>query len=193
MSTIGIIVIAILVLAVIAVAAYYAMREQRTRGLQQRFGPEYDRTVEMTGGRGKAEAELSNRAERVKRLEIRPLTPEAQAEFSERWVTVQALFVDEPATALGQADALVAEVMRERGYPVQDFEQRAADVSVDHPGVVENYRAGHRISQDARANQADTEDMRRGIVHYRALFTDLLGGQPQQAEQRQPARRPEVG
>jgi hypothetical protein len=168
--------IVLLVVAVVVVGAvaWYLGQRRRSQRLQERFGPEYERTVESTGKRSDAEAELEARQERVEALDIRPLSPEDRDRFRERWRVVQATFVDDPASAVADADKLIGEVMRARGYPVGDFEQRAADVSVDHPHVVDHYRAAHQIALRQRTGEADTEQLRQAMVHYRALFADLL-------------------
>jgi hypothetical protein len=158
----------------IAVFAWVAMSKRRTTVLREEFGPEYDRTLSDREDRRAAESELAERRARRDRLAIRPLEPAARARYIEQWNQVQSRFVDQPALALAQADELVSAVMRDRGYPMDDFDQRAADVSVDHPVVVENYRHAHRISGRVGSNQATTEDMRQGLVHYRALFAELL-------------------
>jgi hypothetical protein len=174
------IVIGIVAIAVIAVVVVAAARRRRTAMLREQFGPEYDRTIGLAEDRRAAEGELAARRERRARLDIRPLSPSARDGYLEAWRGVQAGFVDEPAASLLQADRLVLIVMRERGYPMDDFEQRAADISVDHPSVVESYRAAHAISESTEADRATTEDIRQGFVHYRTLFEDLLdvnGGQ----------------
>jgi hypothetical protein len=158
----------------IAVIAWMAMSRRRTTALRGQFGPEYDRTVEASDDRRAAENELADRRSRREQLNIRPLTPAARTRYSDQWREVQARFVDQPAVALAQADELVSSVMRDRGYPMDDFDQRAADISVDYPMVVENYRHAHRISTSVGSNQASTEDMRQGLIHYRALFAELL-------------------
>ena len=165
----------VLLLAALAVAGWLVMRRRRrTEELRTRFGPEYDRAISERGGRASAEAELEAREKRRSELEIRPLTSEARERYREAWRKVQERFVDEPGDAVGEADHLVTDVMRDRGYPMDDFEQRAADVSVDHPDVVENYRAAHRISEASERGDATTEDLRQAMRHYRALFEDLL-------------------
>lgn len=162
------VVVIVVLLAAVGMLAY---RQRRSAQLREGFGPEYDRVVEARGDQGKAEAELRERRERRDSYDIRPLDPDAQARYASRWQQTQARFVDHPASALAEADVLVSEVMRERGYPVDDFERQADDVSVDHPEVVEHYRQAHAIqTQDA----ASTEDLRQGLVHYRALFAELL-------------------
>lgn len=161
-------------LAIVAVAAIASRRRARTTRLQDRFGPEYDRAVDSREGKREAEAELEERMKRRQELDIRPLTPAARERYTSSWRDVQAQFVDAPSSAISAADGLIIAVMRERGYPVDDFDQRAADVSVDHPRVVENYRAGHDIARRCARNEASTEDLRQGMHHYRALFEDLL-------------------
>ena len=170
-----ILIVAILLIALV-VAGLVIARQRRSIQLQEGFGPEYERTLEERGDRKEAEAELQERRKRREQFEIRPLEPAARDRYAERWRAAQRRFVDEPGTAVGEADELVIEVMRDRGYPVADeFEQRAADVSVDHPQVVEHYRAAHGISARATAGEATTEDLRQAMVHFRALFVDLLG------------------
>jgi hypothetical protein len=168
------VVIAIVALVVIGVLVWFAMNKQRSGQLREVFGPEYDRTVEESEDRKAAESELLERRKRVEELDIRPLDPAERTRFASRWIAVQSRFVDDPKSALGEADELVTEVMSERGYPMNDFDQRAADVSVDHPRVVEDYRAAHGISERVGSNDATTEDMRQALVHYRALFSELL-------------------
>lgn len=165
---------AVVVLVLLAIWSL-AARKRRTSQLREGFGPEYDRTVEDMGSRRKAESDLADREKRREDLDIKPLAPGARDRFADRWRTVQERFVDDPGSALREAHILVVEVMRERGYPTNDFEQRAADVSVDHPDVVQNYRAAHEISE---RSDADTEEQRQGLVHYRALFDELLETEP---------------
>lgn len=170
-------VILVIVLIALVVVGLLVAKQRRSQQLQQGFGPEYDRTVEERGGdRREAEAELLERRERREKFEIRDLDDDTRERYTERWRAAQRRFVDEPGPAVAEADALVIEVMRDRGYPVADeFEQRAADVSVDHPEVVEHYRAAHGISSRASAGEASTEDLRQSMVHFRALFAELLG------------------
>ena len=169
---------AIVVVAAVLVAAAAAWQiasKRRSDRLRGRFGTEYDRAIERTGGsRREAETELAERERRREQLHIRPLSRASHERYSRSWREVQASFVDDPQTAVDNADALVISVMAERGYPMDDFEQRAADVSVDHPDVVENYREAHRIAQASKRGTATTEDLRRAMKHYRALFEDLL-------------------
>jgi hypothetical protein len=168
-------VIAIVVaVIVIAAIAYVALRRKRTEQLRRRFGPEYEREVRNAGSVSDAEARLEQRQKRVERLHIRPLAPEDATRFASAWKGVQARFVDDPKGAVTEADRLIGELMQQRGYPVGDFEQRVEDISVDHPNVVINYRAARDIVKDHAAGRASTEDLRQAMVHYRALFTELL-------------------
>jgi len=169
-----VIVLIVALVAAIGVAAWLFMQKRRTDSLQNRFGPEYDRTVAEHHDQKSAERELEHRAERVEHLQLRPLAREERDQFVARWQTVQAQFVDNPTDATAEADDLVGQVMATRGYPVGDFEQRAADVSVNHPRVVEHYRAGHALALKAARGESDTEDLRQAFVHFRALFEDLL-------------------
>jgi hypothetical protein len=161
-------------IALVVVAAGLVRSRKKTRRLQQHFGPEYERLVSETGGQKAAEKELTARERKRDTLDIVPLTPAAQSDFTTRWHEVQTGFVDNPATAVGVADRLVTEVMRTRGYPVDDFDQRAADISVDHPQVVENYRTAHGIHLSQQDGDVSTEQQREAFVHYRALFEELL-------------------
>jgi|HubBroStandDraft_6_1064221.scaffolds.fasta_scaffold00075_36 FtsZ-interacting cell division protein ZipA len=174
MSTLAYIVIAIIVVvAVIAVAM--AASRRRSGRLQDTFGPEYDRTVQQTGDRRQAERELAGRVDRRKQLTIVPLPEQTRQQYVAQWQRVQASFVDAPAESVRQADALVSQVMTDRGYPIAEFEQRAEDVSVDHAAVVENYRSAHAIAVASGQGTADTEALRTAMTQYRALFADLLG------------------
>jgi hypothetical protein len=174
MNTTLLIVLLVAAIVIVAGVAWWAGQRRRSERLRTRFGSEYDRTVETAGKRSAAEADLEARQERVEALEIRALDPAERDRYSERWRVVQALFVDDPASAVGDADTLIGDVMRARGYPVGDFEQRAADVSVNHPQVVDHYRTAHAIATRQRSGTADTEQLRQAMVHYRALFADLL-------------------
>ena len=178
------VIVAGLVMLAIVIAAL--ARGRRHRELKGRFGPEYDRTVAELGKRSTAEKELDARAKRVEKLPIHPLTPAERHRFEELWKTAQAHFVDSPVTAVAEADDLVARVMAARGYPMGNFEQRAADVSVDHAGVVDNYRRAHTFAASARQGTASTEDMRQAIVCYRALFAELLDGVPVRERELEP-------
>lgn len=168
--------VAILVLAVIA-AAYLIVRQQRQRQsqrLQQRFGQEYSRLVAQHGDQTKAEAELRSRERRVEQLKIVPLAAEEAARFSKEWGVLQSRFVDNPKGVVAEADRLVRDLMVKRGYPMGDFERRAADISVDHPGVVETYRSAQAIAARDQQGQASTEELRKAVVYYRTLFDELL-------------------
>ena len=170
----GLLVAILVVLILLALLAIFAGRQRRSRKLQDTFGPEYDRTVEEAGDRRAAETELQERTERRAGFDIVPLEPEARARYIEAWRNTQAQFVDEPVEATREADRLITAVMRDRGYPVDDFEQRAADISVDHPQVVDDYRAAHAIAAANDRSEASTEDLRQALVHYRSLFEELL-------------------
>lgn len=173
MSTTEIVVIVIAVLVVLGVAVMLTRKREGER-LKQRFGPEYDRQVEEAGSETRAQAELLKREKRVGKLDIRPLAPEQREAFAADWQQVQARFVDDPERSIALADALLAEVMKARGYPVKDFEQRAADISVEHPELVANYRAAHQIAERRAEGRADTEDLRSALLGYRNLFEELL-------------------
>ena len=164
----------IVAIAVVIVVAIQARSRNKTERLQQHFGAEYDRTVSEAGSPKAAQKELTNRARRRGELDIVALSPSALTDFTTRWQRVQTTFVDHPATAVESVELLVTEVMRERGYPIDDFEQRAADISVDHPDIVENYRVAHGIHQEQQRGDVDTEQQRKAFVHYRALFEKLL-------------------
>jgi len=167
------ILIVVVVLVAIAVAAW-AFRSRRTTELKERFGPEYDRVASGASNKRDAEAELREREQRRSDFDIRPLDPDARERYREQWEAVQARFVDDPAGAVTEADVLIQGVMRERGYPVEDFETRSADLSVDHPDVVENYRAAHGIATAHARGNAGTEELRQAVKHYRSLFEELL-------------------
>jgi hypothetical protein len=171
----------VLIVAVGAIVAWMVMQRQRTQRLQQRFGAEYTRTLNELGGRAKAEAELSKREQRVARLNITPLSPADAARFSQAWNALQSRFIDNPKGVVGEADHLVRELMVKRGYPMGDFERRAADISVDHPGVVTTYRAAQAIAVRDERGAADTEELRKAVVHYRTLFDELLEVKPTSA------------
>jgi len=163
------------VLIAMGAAAWIYTQRRCSQQLRGRFGKEYDRTVEEAGDRGRAEKILKERQQRVEMLRLKPLAAEDQERFLKEWQSIQALFVDDPRTAVADADSLVHRVMRARGYPTGDFEQEAADVSVDHPEVVSNYRAAHAIATRARDDQeTTTETLRQGLVYYRLLFEELL-------------------
>ena len=164
--------LAIMILALVAILLW--SRSRRSDRLKSRFGPEYERALHEAGDEGKAESVLADRQKRVSRYSIKPLPEPMRDHFVETWRTVQAQFVDDPYYAVTRADDLVGEVMSARGYPVRDFDQRAADLSVDHPVVVQNYRSGHEIAMRHSRGEASTEDLRTAMIHYRALFDDLV-------------------
>lgn len=181
MGTVVGIVVAIVILIIIVAIIFFVLnrrnaaeKERRSTRLKERFGPEYDRAVREYGNADAAESALASREERVKKLDIRSLSPQEQQRFSADWQSVQSRFVDDPPGAVQDADTLVAQVMEARNYPVGDFAQQASTVSVDYPDVVENYRAAHRIALRQEEGQASTEDLRQAMVHYRALFQNLL-------------------
>ena len=174
LTTAQIIAIAVGLFIVIGIVAYLVMQKRRSERLRAQFGPEYERAIAEGGDRRQTEAKLAERADRVRSFHLRPLASADRANFLEAWNRVQAHFVDNPTGAVAEADQLLGEVMLARGYPVTDFEQRAADVSVDHPGVVQNYRTAHEIAVRHSKGQASTEDLRKAMIHYRALFEDLV-------------------
>jgi hypothetical protein len=167
-------VVVILGIAAVVIWLYMRKRRSTTAGLRQKFGPEYERAVREQGSERKAEAKLADRQERVEKLNIRELDPAERERFSNQWESVQSRFVDSPKGAVAEADDLVSALMKARGYPVSDFDQRAADISVDHPRVVENYRSAHAIALRAGKDAATTEDLRTAMIHYRSLFEDLV-------------------
>jgi cytoskeletal protein RodZ len=170
----GLLITILVIVVIVVLVAVLLSQRRRTQRLQQQFGPEYQRTVARTGDQRSAEADLAARQQRRRELNIVALEPAARDRYLEAWRATQGTFVDDPATATREADTLVAQVMRDRGYPVDDFEQRAADVSVDHPQVAENYRAAHAIYQANEQGLASTDDLRQAFVHYRSLFAQLL-------------------
>jgi hypothetical protein len=172
-TTSTVIIIAVLIVA--AVLAWRFLLDRRSRQLRTRFGPEYDRTVHELGAQGKAEDALLARQKRMEKIHIRALTPAERDRFADQWHDVQSEFVDDPPGSIRDADQLVLELMRVRGYPMGEFEQCAEDLSVDHPLVVRNYRAAHAIAMRREKGEASTEDLRTALVHYRELFEELLG------------------
>ena len=176
-------IVAVIVIAVIVVVALGTgiLYDSRRRRLRQRFGPEYDRLVDERDSRLKAQAELAAREKRVRGLDIRPLNPAAQARYTQEWSAIQERFVDEPAQAVAGAQRLVMGVMSDRGYPTERDDQVIADLSVDHANTLDHYRAATAISQQAVEGAASTESLRQAMIHYRALFQDLLGtpGEPE--------------
>ncbi|HEX7888667.1 MAG TPA: hypothetical protein VF522_04840 [Ramlibacter sp.] len=170
-TTIG---LGLVLLAIVLAGAWLLMRRRSSDRLEKHFGPEYHRTVDELGSRDKAEAELRAREKRVQKLKLVPLAPDVASRFAEDWRAVQARFVDNPKGVLMDADRLVTELMRLRGYPMADFVTRAGDISVDHPAVVHHYRAARDIALRDQQGEADTEALRQAVVHYRALFSELL-------------------
>jgi FtsZ-interacting cell division protein ZipA len=160
--------------AAIAVAVFIYIKKERTQKLRSKFGPEYDKALDAHGSRAHAETELERRAKRVAKYDIHPLSSAECSRFAEDWRRAQSLFVDDPRTAVQQAHALVQDVMIRRGYPVGDFDQNAADLSVDHPRVVENYRIAHEMALKDERGRSTTEDLRKAMVCYHALFDELL-------------------
>jgi hypothetical protein len=176
---------AVILVILVAAVLWWLKRRRRTHHLETRFGPEYRREVERAGGRSEAEAALRERETRVDRFEIRPLSTVDRDRFSQRWRRVQTDFVDQPSAAVRDADALVVEVMRARGYPVADDEEREVDLSANHPEVATDYRATRRIAERNARREATTEDLRQAMVHHRSLFDHLL-------DDDRPARKSEV-
>jgi hypothetical protein len=168
-------VIVAVVIIVVLLIAYAAWQKRQRSSLQTKFGPEYDRAVTESDSRRQAEKELLERQKRHEALNLTELEPATRERHMESWRQTQSRFVDAPAEAVRDADRLVGQVMTDRGYPMDNFEQRSADISVDHPDIVENYRAAHGISLASDHGQATTEDLRQAMVHYRSLFESLLG------------------
>lgn len=168
------VVLVFLVLAILVVLTWSGNQKRRSEMLRERFGPEYNHTVEEMGDRRRAEAELADRAKRVKQFDIHPLSEGERSRFSGEWQSTQGRFVDDPSGAVRAADHLVQQVMEARGYPMGTFEQRAADISVDHPQVVSNYRLAHDLALRNERGQASTEDLRQSMVYYRNLLNELL-------------------
>ncbi len=170
----GVILIGVAFALVAAVAAWFYSRQRRSRLLRERFGPEYDRVVRREGNIRRGEGVLEFREKKREELEIHPLSAAARNEFADRWNAIQSQFVDDPGGSVAEADRLVSEVMEARGYPMINFEERAEIISVDHPLVVENYRAAHSIASSRTHGQTTTEGLRKAMVHYRSLFEELL-------------------
>ncbi len=166
--------VAVVLVIVIAIALYMRKRKNTTAELRDRFGPEYDRAVKQHGSERKAEAKLADRETRVEMLKIRDLDAAERERYLAQWKAVQSRFVDYPKGAVTEADELVSSLMQTRGYPVTDFDQRAADISVDHPRVVENYRSAHSVALQLGRGEASTEDLRTAMIHYRSLFDELV-------------------
>jgi hypothetical protein len=179
----------LLAAVVLAVVAWLIVQRQRSLHLKRRFGPEYDLTVSTFHSRTQAETELQKREDRVARLKIVPLTPSDAARFSQAWNELQSRFIDNPKGVVAHADQLVRELMEERGYPMGDFERRAADISVDHPAVVATYRVAQGIAASDARGEADTEELRKAVIYYRTLFDELLGVAHDRAAALPPVRR----
>ncbi len=172
------VILVIVAIIIIAALAWYFLRQRRSHALRSRFGPEYDHAVHEYGGQPQAEEALLARQRRMEKIHIRPLPAEDRQRFAEQWHHVQGKFVDDPPGSIRQADELVCDLMRARGYPMSDFDHRAEDLSVDHPAVVRNYRAGHAIALRHERGEAGTEDLRQALVYYRDLFDELLEAHP---------------
>jgi FtsZ-interacting cell division protein ZipA len=179
MNTSSIIVMVVAAVAVIVIVALL-WKARRTQKLKSRFGPEYERAINEAGSRNRAEARLEKLEKRVQRFHLIPLSQAANTDFLAQWQKIQFLFVDDPRVALAQADQLIQKLMAARGYPMADFDQRALDISVDHPLVFEQYRLGHEIALRHAQGQASTEEMRHAMIHYRTLF-NALSGEPEKA------------
>jgi len=173
-------IVAVVAIVALGLAIWSVVRKRQSAHLRDQFGPEYGKAVETFGGPRSAERELAAREKRVKSFDIRPLSLEQHRQFTREWQEVQTRFVDDPSKAVADADRLVKELMQARGYPMVDFEQRAADISVDHPEVVNHYRSAREIAVTNREGKASTEELRQALVHYRALFEDLLESAPPQ-------------
>jgi len=182
-TTIIIITVAVVVILGLVLAPGFS-RRQRSKKLQAKFGPEYDHTVETMGDEKKAQAVLDERRKHVESLNIQPLSASDRGHYLADWAAVQSKFVDEPGQAIVDADRLIKEVMQLRAYPVADFDQRAADISVNYPSLVENYRAAREIAIKNEQQQANTEELRQAMIYYRSLFEELLGKEPVVAEEK---------
>jgi len=169
------IIIIVAILFAIGIGIMFAARTRRSKNLHEKYGPEYDLTMEKAGNKNAAEAALAEREKRVTKLDIRELNQAERDRYHTEWTGIQADFVDEPPKALEKANLLVTELMMARGFPVSDFEQRAADVSVLYPNVVANYRHANEIALKNQKGEASTEELRQAMVHYRSLFEELLG------------------
>ena len=172
------------VVVVVALAAWFVYRSRRTAALRDTFGDEYDRTLDTAGGRAKAEAALEDRQERVSKLDIRPLNERERVEFSREWRDVKAVFVDSPVEAVHHADRLLGTIMTARGYPMADFDRRFEDLTVDHGEVARHYREGHDIVLRHGRGQSSTEDLRQAMIHFEALFDDLVNEVPEDTDAR---------
>ena len=168
--------IAIIVAVIVVVGlAFWFIQQRRRTELKGRFGLEYDRTIKTAETRGQGEKQLAEREKRVEKFQLKTLEPKETQRFSAEWISAQGHFVDEPSSAIKEADGLVQQIMSARGYPITNFEQQAADISVDHPEVISNYRAAHTIAEKNQTDGSSTEDLRQAMVYYRSLFEELLG------------------
>ena len=176
MNTRDVTILVLLVLVIVcAILVVVSARRRRSKRLHDQLGPEYDHTVQAMGSEKKAQTELEERRKRVEALDIRPLSASERERYLTDWTAVQSKFVDEPGQAIMDADRLIMQVMQTRNYPLADFEQRAADISVNYPALVSNYRAAREIAVKNEQHQADTEELRQAMIHYRSLFEELLG------------------
>jgi hypothetical protein len=175
-TVIIVIVVAVVVIAAFVIAGYQMARRKRTERLQEQYGPEYDRAIDQADNQRAAESELVDRSKRHEKLELRTLDASEREDFERRWTDVQGQFVDDPSSAVRNADRLVVDVMSARGYPIEDFDQRADDLSVDHAEVTQRYRDARRISHANEEGNADTEDLRQAVTSYRSLVQALLDG-----------------
>lgn len=182
MNTITLVAIlsAVILLVAGGILAFVFYYRQRTKRLKNNFGPEYDRTMDQAGNRRKAEADLERRQERVESLQKRKLSPEEQNHFLQNWKSIQTEFVDNPEWTVQESDHLVMEVMLARGYPMEDFDQRTNDISVDYPDLVSQYRSAHSIAAKNRDTDANTEELRQALLGYRMIFNELLDVDPEQ-------------
>lgn len=179
-STTFIVVVVVILLVIVGIAAMVIARTRRTKRLQEQFGPEYERVINEVGDESQAERELEERIAHVKALDIRPLSVEQVNHYALEWQETQRQFVDEPLKALQKADRLIREVMKAKGYPVEDFEQRVADISVNYPELVTDYRGMHRIAIRDTKEEVTTEEMRQAMIHGRALFENLMKQEPKE-------------
>jgi uncharacterized protein YneF (UPF0154 family) len=177
-NTTYLIIVVVVLVFVGAILGMVFARRKRSERLHEQLGPEYDRTVQAMGGAKKAQTELEERRKHVEALDIHPLSTSERERYLTDWAAVQSKFVDEPGQAIVDADSLIMQVMRTRAYPVSDFEQRAADISVTYPALVSNYRAAREIAVKNEQHQADTEELREAMIHYRSLFEELLETEP---------------
>ena len=191
-NTILIVIIVVLLLVVGGLAGMVMSRKQRTKRLEERFGPEYEHTIGVVGDQSQAEKELEERIAHVESLNVRPLSADEVNRYSLEWQKTQSEFVDEPLTALQKADHLIQEVMKAKGYPVENFEQRAADISVDYPELVRDYRGMHRIAVKETRDKVSTEDMREAMIRARALFENLIKPEPPELEEEELNRKEKI-